>query len=216
MKSFIRLGLLIFVSAAIVGCGEKSEAEKGYDEAVDLVDQQSALSAELEQKGHPSGDWSEAELQKYIANLDRLSALEDQLESNQYVAIENDGFVVAISKLRTAAEFVLQQKQSSEVSPENRAQYEKLSASLYEAMGVMLHFAPDSTSSVESMEQAIVFGKQKLEDIHQAQELVIAINPSLGEAAEDDLKNLAEYEELLKSYIKMTQGLLNERSQVRL
>lgn len=78
MLNWFKLTLFIALSSTFVACGSSSE-EKAQDRASDLVTEYNVLVSELNSTV-PNASWSDAELAKYEAKLNRFSSLQSQID----------------------------------------------------------------------------------------------------------------------------------------
>lgn len=80
MTKWLKFSFLLAVSSVFVACGGSSE-KKAQDRAEDMTTEYNRLVKEMNASSLPSDSWTEDQLVKYEAKLDRMAYLKTQLDS---------------------------------------------------------------------------------------------------------------------------------------
>ncbi len=104
ISKLMKTSLIVAMSLFLINCGGSSDEEK-------LVKEHNSLAQEINAMGTPDTDWSEAEIESYIAKLDRLDILVYEADSDPAI-IGSFGNASVISNKRDNAYRVLSEKRS--------------------------------------------------------------------------------------------------------
>ncbi len=138
MKRIFLLALVALMSVGLTACGGKSNEEK----AQEINAEYSQLAKEVNSMGYPSEYWSEAKLNSYIDKLNRMEALEKQVDNEDgiYRTGTNQD---KINRLRSAAREALRKKRAQTSKRDQMQELEALDAKFRQkgrelvAMGVV-------------------------------------------------------------------------------